>query len=397
VNTVNINPPPTGDILVVDDTAVNLKVLTRILRAAGYQARSAATGELALRSVQTRHPALILLDIRMPGMDGFEVCRRLKKNVLTRNIPVIFLSGLADTADKVKGFELGAVDYITKPFHNKEVVARVRVHLALPSAQKRLANQIRELQQSDEQLARDIAEHKGVQEDLEAALKRLQTLNAEIATGQDEERHRIAYELHEQLGQEIVSLKMYLGLLDAQGLGNEAQASLLLAQSIVKVMLERIRNMSRNLRAPWLDALDTRGIFAALEIYCKQRANAAGWVLHFEAPPQPDRPPRDVELVCFRVVQDALANIARHANATEVWLNLRSSADGLQLSLHDNGMEFNAAGIRDRTDGQSLALTGLEERIRRAGGRLEIKSSAGGGTEFHAVFPQSVPRDQPQM
>jgi signal transduction histidine kinase len=397
VNTVNINPSPPGDILVVDDTAVNLKVLTNMLRAAGYQSRAAANGELALRSVQTRLPALILLDIKMPGLDGFEVCRRLKKNPVTRNIPIIFLSGLADTADKVKGFELGAVDYITKPFHNKEVLARVRVHLALPAAHEQLTNQIRELQQSDAQLARNIAEHKGIQENLEAALKRLQTLNVQITTGQEEERHKIAYELHEQLAQEIVSLKMYLDLLEAQGGDPKAQASVLLAQSIAKGMLERIRNMSRNLRAPWLDALDTRGIFTALEIYCKQRANAAGWVLHFDAPPQPNRLPRDMELACLRVVQDALANIARHANATEVWLSLRTNADELQLSLRDNGVKFTGAEIGDRADDQSLALTGLEERVRRVGGRLEIKSSLGGGTEIHAVFPQAVPTGQPEM
>jgi DNA-binding response OmpR family regulator len=138
-------------------------------------------------------------------MDGFEVCRRLKENASTRDIPVIFLSGLADAADKLKGFELGAVDYVTKPFHNEEVLARVRIHLTLSAAQQQLTNQIRELQLTDEQLARDFAEQKTIQENLEAALKRLQALNVQITKGQEEERHNFAYELHEQLGQEIVS------------------------------------------------------------------------------------------------------------------------------------------------------------------------------------------------
>src|SRR5471030_3435084 len=95
MSTVNVNPPQNGDILVVDDTAANVELLAHMLGEAGYHARSAANGELALRSVQARQPALILLDIRMPGMDGFEVCRRLKENALTRDIPVIFLSALA--------------------------------------------------------------------------------------------------------------------------------------------------------------------------------------------------------------------------------------------------------------------------------------------------------------
>jgi signal transduction histidine kinase len=226
-------------------------------------------------------------------------------------------------------------------------------------------------------------------------LKRLQTINVQITKGQQEERHKFAYELHEQLGQEIVSLKLYLDLLKAQGRGKEAQTRLLVAQSIAKAMLERIRNMSRNLRPVELDILDTLGVFAALQMYCKQQADAAGWVLHFDAP-RLKRPPRDVELACFRVVQDALANIAQHANATEVWLSLHIRADELQLSLRDNGAGFNAAGIHDRADDQSLLLSGMEERVRQVGGSLEIKSSPGGGTEINAVFPPSVPKGRLQ-
>jgi len=392
VNTVNNGLPQSGDILVVDDTPVNVELLAGMLGAAGYHVRSATNGASALRSVQARQPALILLDIMMPGMDGFEVCRHLKEDALTRDIPLIFLSALTDTANKLKGFELGAVDYITKPFHVKEVLARVRVHLALSAAQEQLTHQIRELQQTDEQLARDIAEHKGIQENLEAALKRLQTLNVQITTGQEEERHKIAYELHEQLGQEIASLKMYLDLLKGQGLGQEAQARLLVAHGIAKAMLQRIRNMSRNLRPPELDALDSFGLFEALQRYCEQQAGAGGWVLHFDAPPS-KRPPRDVALACFRVVQDALAHIAQHADVTEVWLVLRDCAGELQLSLRDNGAGFDAAGVHDRARAQSLLLIGMQERVRQVGGSLEIKASPGSGGEILAVFPRAVPKD----
>ena len=395
MSSVNINPPRSGDILIVDDTAANIELLADMLDEAGYYARSATTGELALRSAQTRQPALILLDIRMPGMDGFEVCRRLKESALTRDIPVIFLSALVDTPAILRGFELGAVDYIAKPFHNQEVLARVRIHLGLSAAQEQLTNQIHQLQQTEEQLARENAEHERIQENLQTALKRLQTLNVQITTGQEEERHRIAHDLHEQLAQEIVSLKMYLGLLKAQGLGDKAQARLLVAQNIAKLMLERIRNMSRNLRPPEMDTLETFGLFAALQSDCKQHADAAGWVLHFDAPQQ-IRPPREVELACFRVVQDALANIARHASATEVWLSLRTGEDELQLSLRDNGAGFNAPGMRERADEQSLALLGMQERVRQVGGSLDIKSSPGGGTEIHAVFPKAVSTDRLQ-
>lgn len=248
MNAVNVNPPESGDILIVDDTPANVELLTEMLADAGYETRSAADGQSALRCVQTKRPVLILLDVRMPEMDGFEVCRRLKENGRTHEIPIIFLSALAHTADKLKGFALGAVDYITKPFNKKEVLARVRVHLTLYAAQEHLALQIHQLQLTEEQLARDVAEHKAIQEKLESAMKRMQKLNLRITAGQEQERSKIAYELHEQLGQEIVSLKMQLDLLKEHGSGKEAQARLAAAQGIAKGMLERIRSMSRNLR-----------------------------------------------------------------------------------------------------------------------------------------------------
>ena len=142
----------TGEILVVDDTMANLKWMTEILKGAGYRTRATNDGELALRSVRARPPALILLDITMPGLDGFEVCRRLKAEEITRDIPVIFLSSLAEMTDKTLGFELGAVDYITKPAHAQEVLARVDVHLALATAREQLKIQNLQLHRINQQL-----------------------------------------------------------------------------------------------------------------------------------------------------------------------------------------------------------------------------------------------------
>jgi DNA-binding response OmpR family regulator len=120
-----------GDILAVDDTPASLKLLTDTMTAEGYQVRAALSGELALEATASEPPELVLLDIRMPGMDGFEVSRRLKARPETRDIPVIFISALSETVDKVLGFELGAVDYVTKPYQREELLARVRTHLEL--------------------------------------------------------------------------------------------------------------------------------------------------------------------------------------------------------------------------------------------------------------------------
>ncbi|CAG0949769.1 partial Response regulator PleD, partial [Anaerolineae bacterium] len=120
-----------GVILIVDDIPTNLEVLMQFLEGAGYEGLVATDGESAIEQVEYAPPDVILLDVMMPGIDGFETCRRLKANPVSSDIPVIFMTALSDTVDKVRGFELGAEDYITKPLHQEEVVARVTAHLTL--------------------------------------------------------------------------------------------------------------------------------------------------------------------------------------------------------------------------------------------------------------------------
>lgn len=120
-----------ADILIVDDTPANLNVLSAILGKRGYRVRPAINGALALKAAQKAAPDLILLDVQMPGMDGYEVCRQLKSDPQTHDIPVVFISALDDVLDKVEAFQAGGVDYITKPFQIEEVLARVENQLVL--------------------------------------------------------------------------------------------------------------------------------------------------------------------------------------------------------------------------------------------------------------------------
>lgn len=147
-----------GEILVVDDTPQTLQLLVAILTSAGYTVRPADSGALALASVETRPPDLILLDVKMPQMSGFDVCRQLKQNPATLSIPVIFLSGLTDLDERVQGFQLGAVDFVTKPFQREELLARVKAHLELARLQNELANEVskqtRDLQTAYQELAK---------------------------------------------------------------------------------------------------------------------------------------------------------------------------------------------------------------------------------------------------
>lgn len=151
-------------VLIVDDTAENIQILGNILKAEGLKVRKALTGANALRSIAASAPDLILLDIMMPEMDGFEVCQKIKANPDFQDIPIIFISALNAVEDKIKGFEIGGVDYIEKPFQAAEVTARVNNHLRLYKLQQQYQLQTELLQQKNKQLMWQIRERKLAEE-----------------------------------------------------------------------------------------------------------------------------------------------------------------------------------------------------------------------------------------
>lgn len=141
-----------GDILVVDDNPTNLTLLSSMLTEGGYEVRAALSGSLALRAAAATPPDLVLLDINMPGLNGFDVCRELKAQEGTREVPIIFISALDAIGDKVMAFEAGGADYITKPFQMREVLARVRTQLTLARQRRELQEMRRELEERYEQI-----------------------------------------------------------------------------------------------------------------------------------------------------------------------------------------------------------------------------------------------------
>jgi len=136
---------PKADILVVDDTPENLRILSHMLSHYGYQVRAVAEGRLALKEAQSAPPDLIMMDVSMPDLDGYETCRLLKQSEHTRQIPVIFISALGEVEDKVKAFDVGGVDYVTKPFQIEEVLARLETHLSIRRLQIELEEKNRKL------------------------------------------------------------------------------------------------------------------------------------------------------------------------------------------------------------------------------------------------------------
>jgi len=165
----SIEPAVTGTILVTDDEPANYRILEEYLSECGFDVLTASNGKKALELATADPPDLILLDVVMPGIDGFETCRRLKAHEATAEIPVIFTTSLTRTAEKVKGFRAGAVDYITKPFQLEEVLARVTAHLTIRALQQ-------SLQLRNKQLQQEIVERKRV----EAALRRSQKQSEQL-------------------------------------------------------------------------------------------------------------------------------------------------------------------------------------------------------------------------
>jgi DNA-binding response OmpR family regulator len=145
-------------LMLVDDTPENLGLLNAMLSGEGFVLQSFPSGELAWRAAQRQAPDLVLLDISMPGMDGYQLCAHFKSDPVLAEVPIIFLTAMTDTRDKVRGFELGAVDYITKPFQMVEVLARIRLHLQLRALRRRLADQNRHLQELVDAKVAELAE-----------------------------------------------------------------------------------------------------------------------------------------------------------------------------------------------------------------------------------------------
>lgn len=179
---MNDHPSPVSrrDILIVDDTPDNLRLLSAMLASHGYQVRKAINGNLALQGAQIAPPDLILLDINMPQMNGYEVCQKLKTINNTKDIPVIFISALDDVLEKVKAFKVGGVDYITKPFQVEEVLVRVENQLSLRSLQSKLQEQARELHDRNSRLQQEIAERERAEEEIRFLLETTRAIGESV-------------------------------------------------------------------------------------------------------------------------------------------------------------------------------------------------------------------------
>lgn len=369
-----------GEILIVDDTELSLNLLTDLLDVAGYSVRQAQYGEMALLSAQASAPDLILLDIRMHGMDGYEVCRKLKADTRTSEIPIIFLSALDDTEAKLKGFQLGAVDYIAKPYQAEEVLARVRTHLELRKLQLNLEEMVRT---RTKQLEAEIVERTQATQELLESRQMCQELSWHMEEVREEERKRIARELHDELGQVLTVQRIDLVQLASQCdmPAHKIQEKL---NSIIR-MLDQVadtaRSISENLRPGMLDMLGLAAavdhhvekFMAATQINCKLIMNRS----EFDTSAK-------VATAVFRILQESLTNVARHARAKNVEIQLVGLNNELILIVQDDG-----CGIPENLVGQrrGFGMMGMQERAKLLGGGFLVESKPGKGTRIEANFP----------
>jgi|GEM_PF-1278004 len=198
----------TDEILVVDDDLILLEILYEILKSNGYSVRTAFDGNTAMESIKTNPPSLILLDIMIPEPDGYQICLKLKESEVTRDIPVIFLSGLLEPQDKLKAFDYGGVDYITKPFKQKEVLARVAAQINLCEAREEIKEKVELLQQ-------EILERKRAEEELNKHKQRLSELVAERTKELVETNNKLRNEIEEKNKVELEREKLIEDLKEA--------------------------------------------------------------------------------------------------------------------------------------------------------------------------------------
>jgi signal transduction histidine kinase len=340
-------------VLIVDDDPTAREALVAILEGEGYDLRQAKDGIQALKILKQLQPDLILLDVMMPGMDGFEVCRRIRATPLLAEVPIILLTALDDRDSLLRGLESGADDFLSKPPDRRELVARVRTITRL--------NRYRTLVEQRENIRR-MAER--------------------VVAAQEEERQRISRELHDDLGQALTTHLIALRDLQ-QDLSLPAGTLFERLQALYDQSYEifgKVRSIARDLRPPVLDAL---GLRVAMQTYCSEFARRTHLPVLFEAEDSLPEFPDIYKVTLYRTLQEALTNVVKHAQASQVWVDLSMDDDQVTLMIQDNGIGFGG----EQAGSNGIGLAGLRERITIAGGTLTVSSTPKRGTILAAQFP----------
>lgn len=367
-----------AQILIVEDSPSSLKLLTEILTGQGYEARPALGGVLAMKTVEIEIPDLILLDVKMPDIDGIEVCRRLKSDNRYRHIPVIFISALDETTEKIRGFNAGGVDYITKPFEPVEVLARVATHLRLHELNEQLEQKVdeatEELKMVNIQLQREIVWRKQTEAELNASLAEKEILLKEI-------HHRVKNNL------QIIS-----DLIDMQ--------TELIADECA---LHQFRNFQDRIKTIGLthEMLYRSSNFAYIDFSSYvQTLIKYLYDSHVTVPGliSPSVVADDITLSidqaipCALIINELVTNSLKHAfpgsTAGEINIHIRTGTDDqIVLTVADTGIGMESGLDHQHTGYRGLDLVAL--LTRQLQGKIELHK--GKGTSFVVTFRKTRP------
>ena len=400
-----------GNILVVDDKPENLRLLSTLLSERGYQCRAVLNGSMALRAVQTKAPDLVLLDIMMPQMDGYEVCQKLKEDQETREIPVIFLSAKDEVFDKIKAFTLGAVDYISKPFQVEEVLARIENQLVLRRLQMQLKKQNVLLQQEiNSRLAvektlqeQNILLQKEISERQRAELA-LQKTNQELARSNAELEQFASIASHD-LQAPLATIANYAQLLEERDKDNlDAKAHQFIhkivkgssrMQKLIDDLLEYSRVSSRGQK---FEVCDCNRILEEV------MANLQGVIHKNKASLSYSLMPvvmgDNSQLV--QLFQNLISNAIKYhgdeppvieitsLNQNEYWLfAVRDNGIGIDPKYFSRIFQiFQRLHTQEAYSGTGIGLAICQKILARHGGKIWVESELGQGATFYFTLPQ---------
>jgi signal transduction histidine kinase len=344
----------TSKILIVDDEPSALQTVTAILEGDGYTLQYAEDGLDAINQADEEPPDLILLDVMMPVLDGFEVCRMLRNKAELHEVPIVMLTALDDRESKIRGLQAGADDFISKPLDPQELRARVGTITRL--------NRYRILMQQREEL---------------------KVMAERVMNADEEQRLELAREIHDEIGQALDIHEIQLHrLLDSlpQNLP-ELRNPVLDLITETGTMKTRLHGIIQKLRPPLLDTMSLPDAFRA---YTNDFSRRTEQPVSVEVDGDFTGLPESVSVTLYRVLQEALTNVVKHAEASQAWVALYSNEDEISLTVQDNGKGTTKKELVKVGHG----LHGLRERTILAGGNFQIVSSPGYGLIVSVRFPK---------
>lgn len=379
-------------ILIVDDTPVNVAVLAEHLVSNGFSVMVAQDGEEGIERAQFAPPDLILLDVMMPGMGGFETCRQLKSHEATKDIPVIFMTALSGIGDKITGYQVGGVDYVTKPFHTEEVLARIKTHLSLQTMRRQLVEQNRQLQQ-------EIAVRQKAEVVLAQRSQELARSNAEL----EQMAYVASHDLQEPLRMVVSYLQLleqrYGGQLDADA--HEFMGFAVDGAKRMQALIDDLLSYSRvGTKAKPLQPTDCDAVMKTALQSLRMAIEESG--AQFQCVALPMVLGDAAQLT--QLFQNLLANAIKFRGEQAPRIEVRvEPQDGFwRFEVQDNGIGiapeyferifvmFQRLHNRSKYPGTGIGLAICKKIVERHGGRIWVESALGQGSVFKFTLPQAT-------